>query len=780
MASTVLETRAIIAAEDRASATFAAIQKRVDALSKSTIALGKVFSQVNSMGANMTGATAAVTRAGTAVAEMSRAMSAGVSSINAAMASISREAASASRAVANSARVAQPRTLASPGSSPQHGRGYAGGVSVGMGNGMRAGFGFGGSGLLGTIKDLAVSSAVIHVAHGSFEGLKEMNSLRQSAIQQGMTPEQIARATDVANRISQKYKSTSTASNFETFLETGAISHDEDVRENVTELFGRRAQLGFNAGRSESEVRGGQMQFMKAMDTLGMFTPDEKTGKIDTDRMRKYFEASMGVQAVEKGNLTDAMVLQTAKYLKATGMAITPEGWKRQLFYAAEAGSSGANEANRMMTTFSGTAKKDTIPQLIADGFMEADGRRTGKKGKPGAYYGLRVANEDAANADPRAWAVDHVVAAMKKHGLDANDKNEVVKYVRSLQTNQQTANYLIKAVTQRAEADRQLEQANRVKVDEATAIKGQAGSINAALEAIESRVKDIGSAGDDRGGNFIAQGLNHVGERLDSLNQFIRNPNAKTGADLGQTAGEIAAIVIGKIGLDKVLDKGGLGGAGAALTGSAGELSVAAKALDAAAGRLGAGSPLPKGVPPVAPVVAAPLAAGAIPAAAIGGAVIVGIAGSAAYAGHVLDTEHGKEPGHRPWTPGRLWRNFTGGGDDMPSADEIDASATGGFSGGYHFDVERRRAMRRPDSSIVDALGLPGGGKISAVVEGPIPVTGTGEVTLTVKLEMPPELRASIDAARKIQLKLATPTGHSPGALGPSMPEAHPDANHR
>jgi hypothetical protein len=780
MTSSVLEARAVISAEDRTAAAFAAIQKRIDGLTKSTLALNKVFSGIGGsrtgsqgMAAAMQAQATAARLAAPAINKLSAAYE-NAASKSRSFTSQANKLATALNAVAAAGRAAHaavptgnlrvPTSVPTASRTRGSGRGYAGGVSMGIGNGMRAGFGFGGAGFLGTIKELVVSSAVIHVAHGAFEGLKDMNNQRQSAIQQGMTPEQIARATQIANLEARKFKSTSVAGNFETYLETAAISHDEGIRQTLVDLFARRAQLASNAGRSETEVRGGQMQFMKAMDTLGMFTPNEKTGQIDTDRMRKYFEASMQVQGVEKGNLPDSMIQQTAKYLKSTGMAITVEGWKRALFYAAEAGSSGANEANRMMTTFSGTAKKDSIPRLIADGFMEADGQRRGKKGKPGAYFGLRPANEDAANADPRAWAVDHVIAAMKKHGLDVNDKNEVVKYIRSLETNQQTANYLIKATTQRMEADRQLEQSNRVKVDEKAAQEGQQGSINAALRNIESRISDIGSAGDDRGGNFLAASLNHVADRIDALNQFIRDPSAKNGADLGQTAGEIAGLIIGKIGLDKLLDKGGLVGAGAALTGSAGELSVAATALDAAAAKLGASNlpNMPKGAPSIAPLV--PLGTGAGPALAIGAVPLIGIAGAAGGAGYIMDNYHASAPGHRPWTPGRLWRNITGGGDDMPTAAEIDASVS-------------PHQIFHPKDTQPDMASLLSG-RITAKVDGPIPVQGTGELTLTINVSASPELKADLASAKRTVSLALSSTGHANSRLGVSMPEALPHSS--
>ena len=820
MSTTVLQARAVIDADDHASKTLAAIQKRMDALMKSTTnfnkALGaggskvqfkagpnnikQISSALRIQTAAASSAAAAIDKLGSAFARAAidgRRLTSTAYKMAGALHAVAAAGKGAHSAVPGGlihtpdagASYAPPqrRRKGAPSAVPgglihppgagvsyvppqRHRKGYGGGVSMGIGNGMRAGFGFGGEGLLGTLKELAVSSAVIHVAHGVFEGLKDMNNQRQSAIQQGMSPQEIDRATKFANYEASKFKSTSVASNFETYLETAAISHDEPTRQAVVDLFARRAQLASNAGRSETEVRGGQMQFMKAMDTLGMFTPNEKTGQVDTDRMKKYFEASMQVQGVEKGNLPDSMIQQTAKYLKSTGMAITVEGWKRALFYAAEAGSSGANEANRMMTTFSGSAKKETLPQLIADGFMEAGGQRRGKKGKPGAYYGLRPADEDAANADPRAWAVDHVMAAMKKRGLDVNDKNEVVKYIRSLQTNQLTANFLIKAVTQRLEAERQLEQANRVKVDEKAAQDGQAGSINAAMAAIENRIKDLGAASDDKGGNFVAAGLNHVAERIDALNQFIRNPNEKTGADLGQTAGEIAAIVIAKAGFDKLMDKGGLFGAGAALTGSAGELSLAATALDAAAAKLGAANlpGIPKGLPPVAPIVPLAPLAGAGPAAAIAAVPLVGIAGAAVGAGYIMDKFHADAPGHRPWTAGRLWRNFTTGGDDMPTASEIGGPVP-------------PPQVFHPKETVPDMASLLSG-RITAKVDGPIPVQGTGELTLTLNINASPELKADLASAkRSISLVLKSagqgPTGHSFGSLGPSMPEAAPDA---
>jgi hypothetical protein len=176
-------------------------------------------------------------------------------------------------------------------------------------------------------------------------------------------------------------------------------------------------------------------------------------------------------------------------------------------------------------------------------------------------------------------------MAAMKKHDLDVNDKGEVVKYIRSLGTNQQTSNYLTKAMTQRAEAERQLEQSDRVKIGEPDAIAGQATSIAGALKAIESRISDIGSAGDDRGGNFIAHGLNHIASRIDSLNQFIRDPSDKNRRDLGQTAAEIAGLVAAKWGAGAILAR--FSPSTMALMGSATALSGSAAALDGAAAAL-------------------------------------------------------------------------------------------------------------------------------------------------------------------------------------------------
>jgi hypothetical protein len=65
----------------------------------------------------------------------------------------------------------------------------------------------------------------------------------------------------------------------------------------------------------------------------------------------------------------------------------------------------------------------------------------------------------------------------------------------------------------------------------------------------------------------------------------------------------------------------------------------------------------------------------GALPGAAIGGGVLAGVGGSAFLAGHILDTQHASEPGHRPWSAGRLWDNFTSGGDTPVTSAGINAS---------------------------------------------------------------------------------------------------------
>lgn len=861
MPGAVLESRAIVTAEDRASATLAAIQKRVDALTKSTTALGKAFGLVESASKNMDGFSKAgaaqrkiddltkssanlnkaLREVGTTanhVAAMTSKVAAAAAAVKAATPRVSTSSPSPALQAALINRVNAQAALAQARAQQvnqraAHSRGYAGGVSVGIGNGMRAGFGFGGSGLLGTIKELAVSSAVIHVGHGVIDGLKDMNNQRQSAIQQGMSPEEIARATNVANRLAHKFKSTSVAGNFETYLETAAISHDENIRAEVTDLFARRAQLGLNVGQSTEQVRGGQLQFMKALDTLGLFAPDHKSGEVDVDRMRKYFEAAMKVQGVEKGNLSDAMILQTAKYLKASGVAITEEGWKRALFYAAEAGSSGANEANRMMTTFSGTAKKETIPKLISDGFMEADGQKKGKKGKPGRYIGLRPADEDAANADPRAWAADHVIAAMKKNGLDFNDKNEVVKYIRSLGTNQQTANYLIKATTQRLEAQRQLEQAERVKVSEGDATKGQASSINAAWQAIESRIKDLGSAGDDNGGNLIAKGLNHVAERIDALNQFARDPSIKNGLAVGQTAGEIAAIVIAKAGFDKLLDKGGLAASGVALNGSATALAGSAEALTAAAARLG-GVPGARsgvvalggaaaGAAPVVgsalaavPPVALGLAAGAV-AAFLGHEIMSGLTAIGAVSPNIRpgkasghwETVHNGRSSYRKWISDSLFERFDNEHPKNPSIlgraytslteEDPWAHKKGYWLGAPTFHGEAAagvvRGLTDPSQTIARYGGFGAGappiagargglasieslaGGLKATVERPIPVNVTGSAELTNKISIEvsasPQLVATVKSAEaaKIQVPLRSNSGASTPDAGGRKP---------
>jgi hypothetical protein len=290
------------------------------------------------------------------------------------------------------------------------------------------------------------------------------------------------------------------------------------------------------------------------------------------------------------------------------------------------------------------------------------------------------------------------VLPALKAHGVDINDRLELSKALATLYRNP-NANFFANELAQPQQVSRLRKDAKLIdetKTPDEIYKNNLAADPTIAMKALTASIENLQTVATSPGMATAAKGITAVAEGLQSLAKWGgEHPNAAMGVGAGVGAAGLAGS--GYL-LYKLSTGFGLSTSATALTG-------AATALDAAAARLGAPGAAP-GLPTAleaTPVATAALATGAAPAAAIGAATTAAIAASAVTATMIIDKYHADEPGHRPWTLGRLWRNVSTGHDDMPTAGEIDQSVSNQASA--HTALDEAKAKAESAKQTLDLL---------------------------------------------------------------------------
>jgi hypothetical protein len=421
----------------------------------------------------------------------------------------------------------------------------------------------------------------------------------------GMTPEDSLRIKRGAMGLSGQYNSIDATTLHERLRDTSMSMRSTDKALELGDTIARgQVVMQSLVGKDRATEQG--RHFFKGLDTLGK--------NMDPAEVRTLFDGYVKAQGVEGNDMSIGDLLKVAKLSKSAGATLD-----NRFLMTVAPGLMQDMDPSRL-----GTALGSSMSQIIG-------GRATGKSKEVQQEYGLRDAKgrfKDSGEmmSNPFDYAMNRLIPALQKKGVNVDDNIAVTKATSQLFSNQIVADLFNKMITQREQY--------RAKGDQ----YGRAPGLAAATE-LGARDPFVAAEG------FVAQLRNmaaSLAEPAFPLATKVLGGLSKAMATLSQTYSEETGV-----GKASMLGIGGLaaGAAGykglkmaqgayqwftgaGALNGSAALLSKSAAELTAAAAVIARGSVAGTAAASAAGAAASPAASAA---AGAGGASIWSKAGAIA-----------------------------------------------------------------------------------------------------------------------------------------------------
>lgn len=353
-------------------------------------------------------------------------------------------------------------------------------------------------------------------------------------------------------------------------------------------------------GGDREEATKGVAQLFKGLGNAGYLIGQD--GGVNPD-IGKYIEAYTAAKTSEGAQINFNDAAQVLKYARTSAQSLTPKEFFLQLIAAADIGASTQGvQLNQTMKNFAGETTKKAL-KAQEEGGIRAEGQMvlSGQVGnrKTYTYEAGAIKDEELLRENPSEWFAKNIFGKggfLEKQGLNADTSTpaQIISALDPLAGNRNVDDYVAKTVLQYQE---RLTKAARFydkpQTDEEMARTNMTSSWVQLQETTQQLISLFGNLGSKLEQTFIPV-IDTVGNWAQRLNNVIEGKTPAQMQDYALLGGAGAAgIAGGAIGV-KILAWAatgfGLPAAATALTKSAAELSLAARAL-------AGGSAVPDGV---------------------------------------------------------------------------------------------------------------------------------------------------------------------------------------
>ncbi|PPQ28937.1 hypothetical protein CCR94_16230 [Rhodoblastus sphagnicola] len=466
--------------------------------------------------------------------------------------------------------------------------------------------------MLGGAASAVSAHSIWHMGEETIKAGAERQHVEVKALNAGIPASEIARIQKAAIEAKRGAPNMGVTEIEELFTEArSAVKHPEETFHIINDL-ARAGSVLKGMGVDNS----GLALIVKAAESLGRMNSPEQ--------FKAYLDGQVKAMQVFGKTITPEQIYEAAKYSKSAGGTLSDHFINATMpSLIQELRGSSAGDALSMMvkTLRGGLEHRGTASQLLSDiGLFADDGKIHRNKAGKVTGYGGKLKGDDLLATNPDRWVWEVFKPAMQANGIKSLE-DQIAFANKALPG---TAANLVSKLLQQEEAIKQHQRNLEAAADAEQAAANQAQEAASSFTALTKSLNDLSAATSRGAMPAIAAGLNKITSGINALAEAAsKHPIAAAGIGAGLGAGALA----GSGYLAYQLYKGfGLSVAATQLTG-------AAAALDAAAGKLALSSGLPTKGP--LPKGAAPLGAlGGLPLwttlAALAGIPIIAAAGAA------------------------------------------------------------------------------------------------------------------------------------------------------
>lgn len=718
MAGTLLEARAIISAEDKTGAAFAAVEEKIAALGKASAAVGRVSKAMGKLADTVA----------------SRRMIEGLSNFEEKLAS-TRMIDDLSRF---GRRVDETSEKVSRLSRMMHGAGRAFHDSA-----------------LTPILAGAAGAAAFHATKVAVKGGASLESERVQMKVAGIPAAEIAAADAQTAVLAAHFTNVNRAAMLQSYKELRSVLlKPQETPGLLPTVVAAKSTL---QGLGNADAAEGLIYAIKGAEALGR-------GQ-DPARFKAFIDAFVRAQEVMGKTIRPETMQRFVQQTKAAGALLSDRFINTTgMSLVQELGSRGGAGLSSYESIMSGDIKGQSAALWKQLGFVtNRDFIRTRTGAIKGLKPGHHIKDFEEAVTDPDFFVWNKLIPALKAHGYDTPAK--IGEAVHRLYPNVRAANIVMK-LEQQEESFKQ----HAVQYANAKGLSGAEAFLKedptTALNALTTSVDNLTATLTNPVMKPSAGILSSLASEIGSLNKSLAHFD-KAHPTLGKilAGGSIAGAGAVGIAGSAIFLKGMLGGFG--LKTSAVALDASAEALTAAAAKLGAGSVTKSAS------TAAAVGTGAVVGAA-STAMTAGVAGGIVALDVIKrDSEHGntfrsrlraalglpdpKEPA--PWMPGGTWHSDL----HHPSA----AAMASHLDNHLHEGEVEGADLRHIGRDLV-------GGILSDKEAKPVELTGAITVTTGGKIDLTPEAARFLRLVDQLSIETSGPL--KADRLGRSMPEASPD----
>jgi hypothetical protein len=335
----------------------------------------------------------------------------------------------------------------------------------------------------------------------------------------GLTASETATIVAAAKSMSATYKSMDYATAHERLRDTGMSLGDVGKAVQMQDTLGAghtvlQSLKGPAAAIEESR------KFFKALDTLGKVEPTE---------IRTLYDGYIKALGVEGADMNMGDLFKVAKMAKSGGSSLSPE------FLMSIAPALMQDMGPDRL----GTALGSMVSQVIG-------GRATAKSKGVQQEYGLRdkkgkFLDEKSIMQNPFNYAIEKLIPALQKKGVDINDNSAVTGAMSKLFSNQMVADLFTKIVTQLPQYQRKAEQYGKAPgIDAAKGLPNKDPFV--ALDGLMAQLRNWGASLTERMMPATSTGLDKLATLINGLAESAKSG----GSAVGQITGAIGALVAG------------------------------------------------------------------------------------------------------------------------------------------------------------------------------------------------------------------------------------------
>lgn len=433
-------------------------------------------------------------------------------------------------------------------------------------------------GLAGFVAGSAASAVSAHSVYEATKEAVEAGAERQhietKALNAGIPAADVVRIQKAAIEAKRGAPNMSVSEIEELFVEArSAVKHPEETFEIINSL----AKAG-SVLRGMGVDNSGLALIVKAAESLGRMNSPEQ--------FKAYLDGQIKAMQVFGKTITPEQIYEAAKYSKASGATLSDafvNGTMPSLIQEMRGSSAGDALSMLGRTLRGGLEHRGTATQLLDDIDMLDDKNQIhhNNAGKITGYGG-KIAGNDLLATNPDRW----VWEVWKPHLEAAGHKTlqDQIEYTnRALPS---TAANLVRILLQQEESIKQHQQNLAAAADAETAASNQAKEAAASFGALTKSLNDLASAATGPAMPAIAAGLNKITGAINFLSEKA-SENPRGAVAVGGMAAGGALYASGWLFYQAAKGFG--------LPAAAGELTVAARALEGAAGRMAGGAGLPK-----------------------------------------------------------------------------------------------------------------------------------------------------------------------------------------